>query len=87
MKESEGKFLPPCPPYIIVSKLTKEIIIEALEAFLNDEKDAYWVKFYSITAGLEIDVLNELLDRQKKEDMEMEAKLDAEYGPDEEDYS
>ena len=39
-----GKFLPPQYPYIIVSKLTDEIIRAAIQEFINAEEDSYWLK-------------------------------------------
>jgi hypothetical protein len=78
MEESEGDFLSPCYPYIIVSKLTDEIIHAAIQSFIDTEDDSYWLKLYHTTATLKIEDINEILARKEKEDMELEAKIDAE---------
>ena len=78
MKESEGDFLPPDYPYIIVSKLTDEIIQAAIQSFIDTNDDLYWLKLYHTTATLKIEDINEILDRKEKEDMALDAKIDAE---------
>jgi len=71
-------FLLPGYPYIIVSKLTDEIIRAAIQAFIDIEDDLYWLKLYHITPTLEIEDINEILFRKKQENIELEAKIDAE---------
>jgi len=78
MEKSESHFLGPNYPYIIVSKLTDEIIKEALQAFVNEEEDSFWLKVYHITPRLNIEDINELLDRKKQEKIELDAIIDAE---------
>ena len=39
---------------------------------------SYWLKLYHTTATLKIEDINEILARKEKEDMELEAKIDAE---------
>jgi hypothetical protein len=49
MGKFESDFLPPEYPYIIVSKLTDEIIRAAIQAFIDTEDDSYWLKLYHVT--------------------------------------
>ena len=78
MEKAESYFVRAEYPYIIVSKLTKEIIKLAIEEFIDVEEDSYWLKLYHMTATLKIEDINEILDRKEKEDIELEAKIDAE---------
>ena len=73
MEESQSKFLEPSYPVIIVSKLTHEIIEAAIESFVNTTEDSFWLKLYHTTFALEIEDLNEIIKKKKKE---VEAKLD-----------
>lgn len=77
IEESESGFLPPCYPYIIVSKLTDEIIHAAIQSFVDTSDDSYWLKLYHVTATLKINDLNEILYRKKQEQMKLEAEIDA----------
>jgi len=78
MEKFKSDFVPPGYPYIIVSKLTDEIIRAAIQAFIDTEDDLYWLKLYHITPTLEIEDINEILDRKEKENIELETKIDAE---------
>ena len=78
MEKFESDFLPPGYPYIIVSKLTDDIIKAALQSFIDTEDDSYWLKLYHITATLKIEDLNEILYRKEQENIDLEAKIDAE---------
>ena len=80
MGKFKDDFVPPGYPYIIVSKLTKDIITEAIEAYASD--DAYWLKLYHIVPTLDIEDINEILDRKKQQNIELEAKVDAEVETD-----
>jgi hypothetical protein len=77
MEKFESDFLPPRYPYIIVLKLTDEIIRAAIQAFIDTEDDSYWLKLYHITPTLNIEDINEILYRKNKESMELDAKIDA----------
>jgi hypothetical protein len=44
MDKEKINYFEPGYPFIIVKKLTKEIITEAIEAYASD--DAYWLKLY-----------------------------------------
>ncbi len=51
-------FFEPGHPFIIVKKLTKEIIEETLKAYV--EKDAYWLKLYHFEGKIDMDIFNQL---------------------------
>ena len=78
MEKTESDFVPAGYPYIIVSKLTDEIIRAAIQEFIDAKDDSYWLKLYHITATLNIEDINEILDRKEKEDIELEAEIDRE---------
>jgi hypothetical protein len=78
MEEFESGFLPPGYPYIIVSKLTDEIIHAAIQSFIDTKDDSFWLKLYHTTATLKIEDINEILYRKKQENIELEAKINAE---------
>ena len=61
MKKSKSDFLEPGYPYIIVSKLTDEIIQAAIQAYIDTEDDSYWFKLYPIAPTLDIEEINEIL--------------------------
>jgi len=78
IKKSKSDFLEPGYPYIIVSKLTDEIIQAAIQAYIDTENDSYWLKLYHIVSTLDIEDINEILYRKKQENIELEAKINAE---------
>jgi hypothetical protein len=78
MEKVVSDFLPVGYPYIIVSKLTDEIIRAAIQEFIDAKEDSYWLKLYHITATLKIEDINEILDRKEKEDIKLEAEIEAE---------
>ena len=82
MGKFKGDFLPPGYPYIIVSKLTDEIIQAAIQAYIDTEDNSYWLKLYHILPTLDIEDINEILYRKKQENIELEAKIDAEVEAD-----
>ena len=56
MKNFKSDFVPARYPYIIVSKLTDEIIRSAIiQEFIDAKEDSYWLKLYHITATLKIE--------------------------------
>ena len=58
MDKQKTNFLEPGDPFIIVKKLTKEIIEKAVKAYA--ENDAYWLKFYHFAGEVHTDVFNRL---------------------------
>ena len=67
MDERNQRFLEPVYPFIIVRELTPAVIKEAIEAFIIEEEDGFWFKFYSLIPSFTIDDLNLIIDRYKKE--------------------
>ncbi len=55
MKEEKTNFIGPYTPMIIVKKLTKEIITEAIQAYAA-KKDGFWLKLRHFATELELDV-------------------------------
>ena len=58
MDKEKMNFSEPGDPFIIVRKLTKEIIEEAIQAYA--ENDAYWLKFYHFGGEVDMAVFNQL---------------------------
>ncbi len=56
-REKMNYFKPGCP-FIIVKKLTKESITEAIEAYASD--DAYWLKLYHFAGKINKTIFNTL---------------------------
>ena len=66
MQQEKTNFIEPSTPTIIVKKLTKEIITEAVEAYLDADDDGYWLKLCQFGDNIDISVLNQL-DSQQRE--------------------
>ena len=58
MDNEKTNFSEPGDPFIIVRKLTKEIIEETVKAYA--ENDAYWLKFYHFAGEVDTAVFNKL---------------------------
>ena len=58
MDKQKTNFSEPGDPFIIVRKLTKEIIEEAVKAYAKN--DAYWLKFYHFAGEVNMFVFNKL---------------------------
>ena len=78
MKKENKAFLSPGYPSIIVSKLTDDIIRDAIQEFIDRREDSYWLKLYHITFTLNIEDVNSILDRKKQEEIEEEIELERE---------
>ena len=61
MDKTKNEFLEPGSPFIIVKRLTKEIIEQAIKSFAKD--DAYWLKLHHLSAEFDISTLNTLRDK------------------------
>ena len=70
MDKEKMNYSEPGYPFIIVKKLTKEIISEAIEAYASDE--AYWLKLYHFAGEIDTAVFNQL----QAEHMEYLKELD-----------
>ena len=77
MEKFKSDFVPPSYPYIVVSKLTDDIIRAAIQEFIDKDQDSYWLKLYYMPATLNIEDINEILDRKEKENIKLEAEIDA----------
>ena len=53
MKQEKTNFVGPGTPHIIVKKLTKEIVTEAIEAYAQD--DAFWLKLHHFAINIDRD--------------------------------
>jgi hypothetical protein len=58
MDKEKINYFEPGYPFIIVKKLTKEIITEAVEAYASD--DAYWLKLYHFAGKINKTIFNNL---------------------------
>jgi predicted nucleotidyltransferase len=58
MDKEKINYFEPGYPFIIVKKLTKEIITEAVEAYASD--DAYWLKLYHFAGKINKTIFNTL---------------------------
>ena len=63
MKERNQPFIEPGENYIIVEKLTPEIIEKAIKAFVEENR-AYWLKVYHFAGKIDTVVFNKLQDEQ-----------------------
>lgn len=68
MEIEKSNFVPPYSPRIIVKKLSKEIITEAIQAYAQN--DGYWLKLCQFGDELDISVLNKL-EAQHREELEL----------------
>ena len=58
MDKEKMNYFEPGYPFIIVKKLTKEIISEAIQAYASDE--AYWLKLYHFASKINMSVFDKL---------------------------
>ena len=58
MDKERMNYFGPGYPFIIVKKLTEEIISEASQAYASDER--YWLKLYHFAGGVDTTVFNQL---------------------------
>lgn len=65
MKEEKTNFVRPGTFRIIVKKLTKKIVAEAIEAYAEDT--AYWLKIHQFVGSIDINVLNKMEEEHRKE--------------------
>jgi len=49
------------------SKLTKQIIQEAIKAYIDDKPEGYWLKLYHFAPDIDIAVLNQIQAQEIKE--------------------
>jgi hypothetical protein len=71
MEKDKVNFYGPGLPWIIVQKLTKEIIQEAIKAYIDNEPEAYWLKLYHFATDIDITVFNQLQAQEMQESAEL----------------
>lgn len=70
MEKDKVNFYGPGLPWIIVKKLTKEIIQEAIKAYIDDKPEGYWLKLYHFATDIDISVFNQIQDQEIKESVQ-----------------
>lgn len=78
MEKDEVNFWGPCLPWVIVQKLTKEIIHEAIQAYKDNRPNGYWLKFYYFATDIDITVFDQL----QAQEIEEAGKLELQVGLD-----
>ena len=68
MDKERMNYFEPGHPFIIVKKLTKEIISEAIQAYASDE--AYWLKLYHFAGEIDTAVFNQLQAEQELDEFD-----------------
>jgi hypothetical protein len=73
LMEKDGvNFWGPAIPWVIVQKLTKEIIHEAIQAYNDDMPKGYWLKFYYFASDIDITVFDQLQAQEIKKASKLE---------------
>ena len=60
MEKEKSDYYEPGLPWIVVKKITKEIVQEAIEAYFEAKPNGYWLKLYYFAPDIDISVLNDL---------------------------
>ena len=76
MEKDKVNFYGPGLPWIIVQKLTKEIIQEAIKAYIDDKPEGYWLKLYHFANKIDIAALNKLRDQEIQESVQFKLLSD-----------
>ena len=71
MEKDNMNFYEPGLPWIIVQKLTKEIIEEAVQAYIADKPEGYWLKLYHFADDIDIAVFNKLQAKEIEESAQL----------------
>ena len=79
MEEEKINFYGPGLPRVFVQNLTREIIHEAVEVYINDKPDVYWVKLYHFVVQIDPAVINQLraqkIELQQKYEIKIQQQL------------
>lgn len=75
MEKDKVSFFEPGLPWIIVPKLTKEIIEEAVTAYAEDKPNGYWFNLYHFAMNIDMAVFDQLQAKEIRSD----AVLDLEF--------
>ena len=60
MRKDRTNVYSPGLPWIIVRKITKEVIEEAIKIYMDDKPNGYWFKLYHFVYDIDISVLDRL---------------------------
>ena len=69
MEKEHKNFYEPGLPWIIVQKLTKEIIEEAITAYFHDRPNAYWLQLCHFALDIDPSIFDEL----QRQEIEMDS--------------
>ena len=72
MDQEKSNFSRPSELVIVVRKITKEIITDAIEAF--DKDNAFWLKLHQFASDIDISVFDQLQAKHIKESNEIELR-------------
>ena len=78
MEKDEVNFWEPGLPWVIVQKLTKEIIHEAIQAYKDARPNSYWLKLYYFATDIDIAIF----DRLQAQEIKRADKLELQVGLD-----
>ena len=67
MEKDKVNFYGPGLPWIIVQKLTKETIQEAIKAYIDDKPESYWLKLYHFAPDIDVAVFDQLQAQESEE--------------------
>ena len=76
MEKDKRNFYGPALPWIIVRKLTKEVITEAIQAYIDHKPEGYWLKLYHFANKIDIAALNKLRDQEIQESVQFKLLSD-----------
>jgi len=76
MEKDKVNFYGPGIPWIIVQKLTKEIIYEAIKAYIDDKPEGYWLKLYHFARDMNRAVFNKIQAQEIQESARLLIGLD-----------
>ena len=78
IEKDEVNFWEPGLPWVIVQKLTKEIIYEAIQAYKDARPNGYWLKLYYFATDIDITVFDQLQAQEIKraDKLELQVGLD-----------
>ena len=76
MEENEVNFYGPGLTWIFVKKLTKDVILEAVKAYMDDKPEGYWLKLYHFVYEIDPAIFNTLRDQEIKIEKESREELE-----------
>ena len=79
MEKEEVNFWEPSFPWVIVQKLTKEIIHEAIQAYKDAKPNEYWLKLDYFVTDIDIAVFDKLQTQEIKKSAELELLVSLDY--------